>query len=309
MNNAQSKRRQNPNREGSSLNNPQVFSDLHQQVTDQIIQAMEQSHGAGRALWQGQDRLPVNLSTDKAYSGINVLILWSTAIKRGYASPYWLTYKQAQDMGGQVRKGEASTLCAFYKPWENEGTNDQGETETKRGAILKSFRVFNLNQIDGIEVPTTEHRPDFDPLAAAEALLQSAPVPVHLGGARACYSSATDSIYLPTRETFISREAFYSVACHEMTHSTGHKSRLDRDLTGRFGDESYAMEELVAELGAAFLCAELGILPATREDHAHYLTSWVRVLKSDKKAIFTAAAQASKAAAFIREGQAGQVAA
>ena len=286
------------------LNNPQGVGqafDIHQQVTNQIIEAMEASQGQGRRLWDSQPSLPLNLATGKPYSGMNILILWSAAIARGYRSPYWATYRQAADMGGQVRKGEHGTACVFYKPWENTDTNrETGETEITRGAVLKSFRAFNLDQIDGIQAPTTEARPAFEVLADAERLLQHTPAPIIEGGHQACYIPSRDEIHMPARATFINPEAFYSVACHEMTHATGHKSRLDRDLSGRFGGESYAMEELIAELGAAFLAAEIGILPQTREDHAHYLANWIKVLKGDKKAIFTAAAQASKAAAFIK---------
>jgi antirestriction protein ArdC len=285
------------------LNNPQggPTFDIYQQVTAQIIEAMETSQGQGRRLWDAQPSLPLNLATHKPYSGINVLMLWSAGLSHGYTSPYWLTYKQASDMGGQVRKGEHSELCIFYKPWESQETNTEtGETETKTGAVLKSFRVFNLDQIDGIKSPATEARPAFEVLADAEALLQRTPAPIREGGPSACYIPSRDEIHMPSRDTFISPESFYSVAYHEATHASGHKSRLDRNLSGRFGDEAYAMEELVAELGAAFLCAEVGILPQTRADHAHYLANWVRALKSDKKAIFTAAAAASKAAAFIK---------
>ena len=286
------------------LNNPQggeTFN-IYQQVTNQIIEAMEASQGQGRRLWDAQPSLPMNLSTGKPYSGMNILILWSSAIQKGYKSPYWLTYKQAADMGGQVRKGEHGTRCVFYKPWERESTdtNAAGETEITRGAVLKSFTAFNLDQVDGIQPPATEARAPFEILADAERLLQHAPAPIREGGDRACYIPSADEIHMPARETFINPEAFYSVACHEMTHATGHKSRLDRDFSGRFGTSAYAMEELIAELGAAFLCADVGILPTTREDHAHYLANWITVLKGDKKAIFTAAAAASKAASFIK---------
>ena len=294
--------------EGSGLNNPQgVKTDIHQQITDQIIEAMEAAQGQGRRLWDAQASLPLNLSTGKPYTGMNVLILWGAALSRGFKSPYWLTYKQAADMGGQVKKGEHGTRCVFYKPWESTDTNkDTGETETVKGAILKTFTAFNLDQIDGIEGPDREERPAFEIRAAAEALLQHTPAPIIEGGHKACYIPSRDEIHMPARETFVSPEGFYSVACHEMTHSTGHKSRLDRQFSTRFGDEGYAMEELVAELGAAFLAAEIGILGATREDHAHYLASWVRVLRGDKKAIFTAAAAASKAAAYIMGRQEAQ---
>ena len=285
---------------GSGLNNPQV-GDIHEQVTKQILAAMEQMRGTGRRLWDSQPSLPVNLATGKPYSGINVIMLWGAAMEKGYTSPYWLTFKQAQAMGGQVRKGERSELCVFYKPWESQETNNEtGETETKTGAVLKSFRVFNLDQIDGIEAPAHEPREAFQAIEAAERIMRASPVRIIETGDRAFYQPATDTIHLPARTDFINAEAFYSTVLHEMTHSTGHKSRLDRDFSGRFGDAAYAFEELIAEIGSAFLNADIGIIGTTMQDHAHYLASWIKILKNDKRAIFTAAAQASKAHGFIK---------
>ena len=300
--------------EGSGISNPQgVKTDIHQQVTNQILEAMEQARTTGRRLWDSQPSLPLNLTTGKPYTGINVLMLWSAALSRNYTSPYWLTYRQAAERGGQVRKGEHGTLCVFYKPWEAEETNPEtGETETTRGAVLKSFRVFNLDQIDGIEAPAREERPAFQAIEDAERILQASPARIIEGGAQAFYQPATDTIHLPAREAFISPEAFYSVALHEMTHSSGHRSRLARDFSGRFGTEAYAFEELIAELGSAFLNADLGIIGSTLQDHVDYLAHWIKILREDKKAILTAAAQASKAHAFIRgllADQDGQVAA
>jgi antirestriction protein ArdC len=275
--------------------------DIHQAITDRIIESMEQARTAGRRLWDSQPSLPLNLTTGKPYSGVNVLILWAAGLQHAYTSPYWLTYRQAADKGGQVRKGEHGTHCVFYKPWEAESTNHEtGETEIVKGAVLKGFTVFNLDQVDGVEAPAREPRAPFQAIEDAERILAKSPAVIHIGGTQAFYRPATDSIHLPTREAFVSTEAFYSVALHEMTHSTGHSSRLDRDFSGRFGTEAYAFEELVAELGSAFLNADLGILGATLPDHADYLASWIKILKGDKKAILTAAAQASKAYAFIK---------
>ena len=282
-------------------------TDIHQTITNQIIEAMESARTRGRRLWDSQPSLPLNLTTGKPYSGINVLMLWAAGLRNGYTSPYWLTYKQAADRGGQVRKGERSTLCVFYKPWESENTNPAtGETETTRGAVLKSFRVFNVDQIDGIEAPAPEPRPAFVAIEDAERILAASPAPIHMGGTQAFYRPATDTIHLPPREAFINPEAFYSTALHEICHSSGHKSRLNRDFSGRFGTEAYAFEELIAELGSAFLNADLGIIASTLQDHADYLVSWVKILKDNKKAILTAAAQASKAHAFIKGLIAGQ---
>jgi antirestriction protein ArdC len=282
-------------------------TDIHQTITNQIIEAMESARTRGLRLWDSQPSLPLNLTTGKPYSGINVLMLWAAGLRNGYTSPYWLTYKQAADRGGQVRKGERSTPCVFYKPWESEDTNPAtGETETTRGAVLKSFRVFNVDQIDGIEAPAPEPRPAFVAIEDAERILAASPAPIHMGGTQAFYRPATDTIHLPPREAFINPEAFYSTALHEICHSSGHKSRLNRDFSGRFGTEAYAFEELIAELGSAFLNADLGIIASTLQDHADYLVSWVKILKENKKAILTAAAQASKAHAFIKGLIAGQ---
>jgi antirestriction protein ArdC len=275
-------------------------TDIHQQITDQILAAMENAKTTGRRLWDSQPSLPLNLTTNKPYSGINVLMLWAAGLSRGYTSPFWLTYKQAESMGGQVRKGETSTLCVFFKPWESQQENENGETETVKGAIAKGFRVFNLDQVDGIQAPATEERQPFTAIADAERILSSSPARIEIGGTQAFYRPSSDTIHLPNRESFINSEAFYNVALHELTHSTGHKTRLDRDFSGRFGTEAYAFEELIAELGSAFLNADLGILGATLPDHADYLSNWIAILKGDKKAILTAAAQASKAHACIK---------
>ena len=285
------------------LNNPQGGQafDIHQTVTNQILEAMEQARATGRRLWDSQPSLPLNLTTNKPYSGINVLMLWSASLSHGYRSPYWLTFKQAQTLDGQVRKGEHGTACVFYKPWESQSTNsDTGETGTTRGAVLKSFRVFNLDQIDGIQAPAQEERQPFTAIEDAEEILAASPARIAIGGTQAFYRPSDDTIHLPAREAFMNPEAFYNVALHEMCHSSGHVSRLARDFRGRFGSEAYAFEELIAELGSAFLNADLGILNTTLPDHADYLSNWVRILKGDKKAILTAAAAASKAHAFIK---------
>jgi antirestriction protein ArdC len=275
--------------------------DIHQTITNQIIEAMESARTSGRRLWDSQPSLPLNLTTGKPYSGINVLMLWAAGLQNGYTSPYWLTYKQASNKGGQVRKGEHGTLCVFYKPWESQETNpDTGETETTRGAILKSFRVFNLDQIDNIDAPARGERPAFQAIEDAEQILQASPARIIEGGPSAFYQPATDTIHLPAREAFINPEAFYSVAMHEICHSSGHPSRLARNFSGRFGTEAYALEELIAEMGSAFLNADLGIIGSTLQDHADYLAHWIKILQNDKKAILTAAAQASKAHGFIK---------
>ncbi len=295
---------QTPEAEATSrvlhLGNPRGGKpDLQQQITDRIIEAMETTRSTGRRLWDSQPSLPLNCATGKPYQGINVLILWAAGLQHGYASPYWLTYNQAIELGGQVRKCEHGELCVFYKPWEQEQTNDTGETEIKTGSVLKSFRVFNLDQIDGMEPRPGKNVRSLSPSRMLNGSWPRAPPQSTWAARRPSTIRATDSIHLPERERFTSLEAFYSVALHEMTHSSGHPSRLDRTFGKRFGDEAYAFEELVAETGSAFLNAELGLINATLEDHADYLASWLKVLRSDRKAILIAAAQAAKAQAIL----------
>ena len=186
-------------------------TDIHAEITNQILAAMEQARTTGRRLWDSQPSLPMNLATGKPYSGVNVLILWAAGLSHGYTSPYWLTYKQAADMGGQVKKGEHGTRCVFYKPWESTDTNkDTGETETTKGAILKAFTAFNLDQIDGIQAPAKEDRPAFTAIEDAERILQASPAVIHIGGTQACYIPGRDEIHLPSREAFINPVAFLS---------------------------------------------------------------------------------------------------
>ncbi len=293
----------NVNTEGAQASTIRRGGDIYQQVTDRIIEAMETAQDKGAtSLWDGAGEragLPVNHATGKPYTGINTLILWAAAGTHGYRSNRWMTYQQAKTAGGQVRKGEQGTQCVFYKPIEAKEVNEAGESEKKRVAVLKTFSLFNLDQIDGIAADATAVRPVFEPLAEAERILKESGTRITEGGNQAFYHRATDSIHLPDRDRFHSPENFYATALHELTHWTGHESRLNRTFGQRFGDEAYSMEELVAELGAAFAIAELGIVSATIEAHASYLDSWLRVLKSDKKAIFTAAAQAAKAHNYL----------
>lgn len=273
--------------------------DLFQEVTDSIIAQLEQGAAPWVKPWNGDgghpgaSNVPRNHLTGKAYRGINTLVLWVSAAARGYTSGRWITYKQAQSIGAQVRKGEHGTRIAVYKPWELRDVNDAGEETRKTVPVLRAYTVFAVEQCDGIELPAPIATPE--PIesrhAQADAVLAQAVI-MH-GGDRAFYSPAADQITLPVQCAFESPAAYYATALHELTHWTGHKSRTARDFSGRFGTEAYAREELVAELGAAYLCAHLGIVG--RLQHAEYIASWISVLKGDKKAIFTAASAAQKA--------------
>jgi antirestriction protein ArdC len=281
--------------------------------------------------------LPVNATTGSRYQGINVVSLWASAEINRFTTGTWSTYKQWQSIGAQVRKGESSTLGVFYKKYvpnrksesaaadkqngrfgdrgdENSGSDDSGDVdpgeESRPRWFARTFRVFNADQVDGYEPDEhSEELPEeslVERIERVEAFVETTGATVGHGGGRAYYNPSGDYIQMPGElrfrdtETSTATEGYYATLFHELTHWSGHKRRCDRDLTGRFGDASYAMEELVAELGAAFLCAELGISAQPREDHAGYIAHWLEVMREDAAAIFTAAAKASEAARYLR---------
>lgn len=279
-------------------------TNVYEAITGKIVAILEAGKAKGSITWNGQGeagKIPYNLKTGGPYRGANVLSLWVAAEERGYSSPAWLTYKQARELGGQVRKGEKSTLGIYFDKMQKTERNGDGEEETRRIPFAKAFYLFNLDQIDGIERPAPSAV--WDPLERAETVLKGSGAAIVEGGTRAFYNPVKDQMQLPDRPRFKSPENFYVVGFHELTHWTGHKSRLARNLKNRFGTEAYAMEELVAELGAAFICAETGVR-GELEHHASYIDSWLRVLKGDKRAIVTAASAASRAARFVIDGEA-----
>lgn len=282
-----------------------VKKNIYEQITDKIIGVIEAGEAKGSISWAGQGAtagMPRNLKTGKEYNGVNVLLLWAEAQEKGYTSPFWLTYKQAVELGGNVKRGEKSTVGIFWGSKEVIEENDNGDEEARKIGFAKAFYVFNLDQCEGIARPDTiSAGNDWKPLEAAETLIRNAGARVIEGGIRAYYSLTSDEIHMPDRERFASAENFYAVNLHELTHWTGHTSRCARDLKNRFGDEAYAMEELVAELGAAFLSAETGI-QGQLEGHASYIKSWLKVLKNDSRAIVTAASKAGQAARFLIDG-------
>ena len=273
--------------------------DIYQKVTDSIIAAIEAGRTGDGIKW-AQDAaggMPINHKTKAAYRGINTLILWSAARTNGYSSNAWLTYKQAAEMGGQVRKGEKAELCVFFKMLE---ITDKETDEDKEIPMASPFWLFNLDQIEGIEKPESQAiRSDWEQVESAEAILKASGAKINEQGQKAFYRPSTDEITMPERSRFANAKDFYSVILHELTHWTGAKHRLNRDFSGRFGSEAYAFEELIAELGSAFLNSEIGFISSQIPDHASYIDSWLKVLKNDKRAIFTAASQASKAHSFI----------
>lgn len=284
--------------------------DLRKEITDRIIAKLEEGAGEWVKPWSGVgiNGMPKNYSTGRAYSGVNVLLLWTAAQERGFDRNQWLTFKQAQELGAKVRKGAKGVMCIFYSMVERKGRGSDIDADEagKPMPVLKPFWVFNVAEIDGLPAaaePTTKE--EFTPIEAAERLLKDSGAMIRHGGNRAFYSVAGDAIDLPERERFASAEDYYATALHELTHWTGHHSRLNREFGKRFGDAAYAFEELVAELGSAFVMGELGLM-GTMDGHASYLQAWLQVLKADKTAIFTAAKHASAAYSAILRTDGGQ---
>lgn len=272
----------------------------HEVITGKILSILEEGQHSGTLKWKGQGaagRIPFNLKTGRPYTGVNVLSLWVSAEETGYGSNAWCTFKQALDLGGSVRKGEKSTLGVYFDTVEKP-TEGGEEGESRRIRFAKAFHLFNAEQIDGIDAPTPPK--PWDPKERAEAVISGSGAVIIESGVKAYYRPSDDTIRLPDRWRFECPENYYAVAMHELAHWTGHESRLARDLKNRFGSDAYAMEELVAELGSAFLSAETGI-EGKLELHANYIGSWLRVLKNDKRAIIPAASAASKAAGFLME--------
>ncbi|ECC6921913.1 zincin-like metallopeptidase domain-containing protein [Salmonella enterica] len=276
--------------------------DIYQTVTESIIEALESGVKPWVCPWKRNGILsgiPSNFATTIAYSGMNIMLLWCSAAKQGFNDSRWLTYKQAQALGAQVRKGARGTTAIFYKTLEKE--NEQGESE--QIPMLKTFTVFNVEQIDGLTLNSEElitlPVSEFDPLPQVEALFQRSGAKITECGQQAFFTPVTDEIYLPERHLFTDAANFYATGLHELTHWSGGKKRLNREMKGKFGSEDYAFEELIAELGSAFLMADLGVSGDVQ--HESYIASWLKALKNDKRYIFKAASAASKAHRYLMD--------
>lgn len=247
--------------------------------------------------------LPRNAASGRAYSGVNVLILWGAVVARGFSGQGWLTFRQALALGGHVRKGERGTTVVYADRFipddERRRARDTGD-EPQAIPFLKRFTVFNCDQCDGLPEGIAVAPPPIPEgliLPRAEALIRASGIEVRIGGTRAFYSPQHDYVQVPPPQAFFEPVNWHRTALHEGAHATGHASRLNRDLSGSFGSRKYAFEELIAEISAAFLCAALGIVPTVR--HADYLGAWLDVLRADNHAIVRAASQASKAADYL----------
>lgn len=279
---------------------------LYDEVTAKIIAQLEDGIFPWVRPWSAANAvpgLPRNAVSGRAYSGVNVLILWGAVIDGSYPSQDWLTFRQALAAGGCVRKGEKGQTVFYADRFIPEEGREQGEgsADTPRSIpFLKRFTVFNAAQCDGLPerlAADATPLPERELHSQAEALISATQADFRIGGAKAFYNVGDDYVQVPPQPAFTARIDYYRTALHELGHWTGHKTRLDRDQSGRFGSGKYAREELCAELSSAFLCAALGIVPTVR--HADYLGSWLAVLRQDNRAIFKAASQASKASDFL----------
>ena len=279
--------------------------DLYQTVTDRIVSMIERGAGDWRMPWHatasGEMDMPRNVA-GRDYRGVNVPLLWASAQGFGYGSPIWATYKQWQERGAQVRKGERSTTIVFWKRTEVQAELDDGEDETQTRLIARGYAVFNAAQVAGFDPQTVAGKGELSEVSRielAERYFNKTGSIVRHGGSRAFYAPGGDFIQMPEFRQFIAADRYYSTLAHEHVHWTGAPQRCAREFGKRFGDNAYAFEELVAELGAAFLCADLGLSNEPRPDHAAYLAGWLRALKGDKRAIFTAASKAQAAADYL----------
>jgi antirestriction protein ArdC len=277
-------------------------TDVYAEVTDRIIAALEAGTVPWRRPWIASADAHRNPVSGTEYRGVNPFLLDMTAWDKGYDDPRWVTFKQSQTLGGCVRKGEKSTLVIFWKMLKSK---DKDTGEERSIPMLRHFRVFNVAQCDGLALDERPALAPFDPIGRADAIIAAMPnaPTIGHGGNRAFYQPAMDVVQLPMREQFVSADAYYSTAFHELTHSTGHESRLNREeVAGRgkhaFGSERYAREELVAELGAAMVGAKAGIAPQT-DQSAAYIAGWLKALKDDRKLLISAAGRAQRAADYI----------
>jgi len=279
---------------------------VYAKVTSQIINAIEQGVGNWRMPWHTSGRYafsPINATSRKAYRGINTVCLWAAAEAKGYDSGEWATYQQWQDRKAQVRKGEKSTTVVFWKFASGTAENQDGEGDHpatgSRLLFTRGYSVFNAAQVDGYTPKTETAVTMLERIERAETWFHSIGADLRQGGNRAYYAPGSDHIQMPPFAAFVENVSYYSTLAHEHTHWTARSERCDRQLGKRFGDSAYAAEELIAELGAAFVCAHLGLGTEPREDHAQYIQSWLKVLRVDKRAIFTAASKAQQATDYL----------
>ncbi|MDP4026097.1 zincin-like metallopeptidase domain-containing protein [Methylobacterium sp. NEAU 140] len=285
--------------------------DVYERITAQIVAALEEGTRPWMKPWAGGG-VPVRPLRHNgiAYRGINTVLLWMEATAKGYASPYWLTFRQAAELGAHVRKGEKSALVVYAGAIERTDQTEAGEAVERRIPFLKGYSVFCADQIEGLPAhyhPASAPRdplPESARLPQVEAFFANTGADIREGKRGAYYSPSDDHIGMPPFSAFVSAEAHATTLGHECIHWTRHETRLNRDFGRKaYGDEGYAREELVAELGSVYLAADLGLAIEPRDDHAAYIASWLKVLKDDKRAIFQAASYAERAVSFLHDLQ------
>ncbi len=306
-------------------------ADVYARITQEIVAAIEAALASNvdaklkgwKMPWyhDGSDLArPVNIASKARYRGVNVLALWVAAMKFGYPSGLWGTYRQFAAAGAKVRKGERATTVVFWKQFRNggqdddaneaSGVSDAGSDErddrhSRRRFMARGYSVFNAAQVDGLDLPAQPVLPECERIAYAERFFINTRIPIRTEGDQACYVPSLDVVRMPPFARFRSAEAFYATLGHELAHGTGHPSRLNRDLSGRFGSEAYAMDELCADLASGYVMADLGLAHGVRAETAAYLMSWLKVMKNDVRAIFTAASKAQAAADWMHAQQPG----
>lgn len=281
---------------------------VYEMITDKILAELDKGVIPWHKPWNAGSGAHVNMVSGKPYRGINPFLLTISAMNGGFSSNYWMTFKQAKAKGGSVKKGSAGTQVIFWKIMDKKVEDEEtGETEIKKSFILRYYTVFNLDQCEGIEAPVVDadEVKENDPIDICESVVANMPQKpeISFGGNQACYIPSSDKVRNPKLESFDGAAEFYSTLFHELGHSTGHHSRLNRfkvdEPLAAFGSESYSHEELTAEMTAAFLCGVTGIDNKTLSNSAAYIHGWSKKLKDQPKMVIQAAARAQKAADFI----------
>jgi antirestriction protein ArdC len=289
-----------------------IRTDVYTRVTAGIIEQLEAGVRPWLKPWNaefaaGRITRPLRHNGQK-YNGINILMLWASAELQGFGCPFWLTFQQTKELGGFVKKGEHGSPVVYANTFKKTETTDAGEEVEQEIPFLKEYTVFNAEQCEGLPAHFYQlaepPKEKIERIEHAERFFANTGADIRYGGNRAYYAIEADYVRMPPFETFRDSESHAATLAHELTHWTRHTSRLNREFgRKKWGDEGYAMEELVAELGSAFLCADLSITPEVRENHAAYIDNWLKVLKSDKRAVFSAASHASKAVDFLHNLQ------
>ena len=283
-----------------------MANQVYQIVTDRVIELLERGVVPWLKPWAGEDSCPKNLASGKHYRGVNPFLLCVTAWCEGYESAYWLTFKQAQQRGGSVKKGAKSTRVIFYKQYQTAKRDPlTRKLEQVTIPVLRYYSVFNVAQTENVDFPQSNlNQIDFDPIERCELVVASMPNPprIEISGLRASYQPSTDMISMPQPDRFKSAEHYYAALFHELTHSTGSKNRLARPgITENpdFASDSYGKEELIAEMGSAFLCGHCNIETSTIDNAASYIGGWLKKIRSDSKLVIQAASAAQKGADLI----------